>query len=175
MIVLSLRREIRVLQQTGIRRAYFSTISSNHITSYQGKLFYDDSNAFGIQLWYRQDKIMHLNDVRLVGLIEFEIGPAGTEEGGQQEVNLRSGEAVCSCLLESTLLMEEIWLPKEKTYFMPKQLREPLQNGTRFLFIRGLMSPSHRSGLNLKGSGNISGSVCMKYADIPTGTYILFS
>ena len=58
-----------------------------------------------------------------------------------------------------------------RAYFIPKQLREPLENGTKFLFMRGFTPPSQRSGMNSNGLSYTSGSECIMYADMPTGTY----
>ena len=35
------------------------------------------------------------------------------------------------------------------------------------------MSPSHLSGRNVNGSGKMVGSLCIKYADMPTGTCLI--
>lgn len=57
-------------------------------------------------------------------------------------------------------------------YFIPRQLRDPFAKGTRFLFMRGSTFPSQRSGINLYDFSYTRGSVCMKYADMLTGTYM---
>ena len=66
--------------------------------------------------------------------------------------------------------LTELIMLKMRTYFIPKQLREPRLNGTRLLDMRGLVSPSQRSGTNSKGLSKIVESVCIRYADMPTGT-----
>src|SRR6266516_1446555 len=51
---------------------------------------------------------------------------------------------------------------------MPKQLLGPLLNATSQLSKPLASGLSHRSGLNLKGSANISGELCTNVAKMPT-------
>ena len=51
----------------------------------------DETNAFGIQLRHRHDQIVSGQDFRLVRLIHLELGAAGTEKSGDDEVDF----AVC--------------------------------------------------------------------------------
>jgi hypothetical protein len=39
------------------------------------------------------------------------------------------------------------------TYFMPRQFRDPLENGTRHRVIGGVTFFNQRSGLKVNGSG----------------------
>ena len=54
------------------------------------------------------------------------------------------------------------------TYFCPKQPNVPLEAGTRYFSSSRTFSgqSNQRSGMNLEGSGNISGSLRMKYVDM---------
>ena len=57
---------------------------------------------------------------------------------------------------------DEIVSSENQTYFIPRQLRDPLQKGTRFLFMAGSIGPSQRSGLKENGLGKTRGSVCIR-------------
>lgn len=54
------------------------------------------------------------------------------------------------------------------TYLIPRQLRGPLENETRYFSSIAESSLSHRSGWKVEGFGKISGFLCRNVAPIET-------
>ena len=92
---------------------------------------------------------LHVRNVRLV---QLEPEPTRGEHGGEGEVEL----AVCEAGMETYSVskydlfdVRRLGQGKEggrRTYFMPRQDREPLPNGTSILRSCDLEGWSHRSG-----------------------------
>ena len=131
----------------------------------------EDSNPFAAELGKRHHEVVHVRDVAFVRFVEFELWSTGSEQHGEDEGDLGLGETVeCySCgdfvtgqgrlsygfifwmdFVQSGGNERKIW--RCRTHVMPKQLRDPRLNGTKFRFMFGLISPNQRSGANSKGS-----------------------
>lgn len=102
-------------------------------------------------------------NIFLPGFIKLEFRATRTEERSNNVVDFGVGKTVQieKKSVRSHNTSDTNWRKgKQETYFMPKHRLEPFENGTKFRFMAGVTSESHRSGRNSSGWGKTVASRC---------------